>query len=402
MRVLIVSHHALPHVGGVETMVDLEVRGLVKAGHSVVQVTSDAGGDSLVRPPVSRPTGAACPATANDGNKEWPVRVVRVPTWGILERRFHLAYPIFSPRLIPILWREIGLCDVLHAHGYIFMPSFLALVIGWLRGKPRLLTDHGGIQRYHSWVATYLAWVAAHTIGCLSARLATRLITFNSRITRLLERLAGTKSKTQFLPNPVDYAMFHPPTSAQRQAARKLLGWPPDRPKVLFVGRFIPDKGIGILLEALDPAYDIVFCGSGDPSLLGKLPRPGVEYLPPRPKAELVTVYHAADLLALPSQREGFPLVVQEALACGLKVVMSYDEGYEPYRHLPGLRFCARQPHLFRQAMLELLREPEPRIDSSALRQMCPPIEEWVERLYGSVEKQLQLPKSAKSTLASK
>jgi glycosyltransferase involved in cell wall biosynthesis len=36
-------------------------------------------------------------------------------------------------------------------------------------------------------------------------------------------------------------------------------------------------------------------------------------------------VYRAADVLILPSVGEGFPLVVQEALACGLRVITGRD-----------------------------------------------------------------------------
>src|SRR5438132_170642 len=159
----------------------------------------------------------------------------------------------------------------------------------------------------------------------------------NSRVLGVMEHLAGSKRKSLFLPYPVDTSLFRPPTAGERRAARQRLGWPEGRQKVLFVGRLIPDKGVLLLLQAVDGTYDIAFCGPGDPAILGHVPRAGVEYLTPRPQSELVSLYHAADLLVLPSAREGFPLVVREALACGLKAVLAYEPGYEPYSRLPGL-----------------------------------------------------------------
>src|SRR5262245_56087541 len=254
MRVLVVSHHALPHVGGVEVLVDKEVRALTAAGHGVVVLTSDGRGNGQV------------PAYRDS------VRVQRVPAFHGLEARFQVPYPLFAPRLLPLLWREVGRCDVVHAHGFIFMNSALALLVAWLRRRPAVLTDHGGIQRFRSAVVTLLARLGVETVGRLSARLATKLVTYNTRIAALLERLAGTKEMSLFLPNPVDRTLFRPPTEAERREARARLGWADDRRRVLFVGRLIPEKGVPLLLEAADPSYDLVFCGPGDVAILGRLP----------------------------------------------------------------------------------------------------------------------------------
>lgn len=368
MRVLIVAHHALPHIGGPEILVDREIRALVDAGHEVALITSDA--------------------TGHGEEPQYPstVRVHRVPAWHFLERRCHLPYPIFHPRLLPLLWREVGRCDVLHAHGFLFMNSVLALIVAWLRGRERVLTDHGGIQKYGSRLATCIARIAVETVGRLSARLATRLVSFNTRVTDLLERLAGTSAKTLFLPNPVERRLFGRPSPRERQQARTRLGWPANRPKVLFVGRLVPDKVVLLLLQAVDPAYDIAFCGPGDRAILGPLPRPGVEYLAPRPQADVLPLYQAADLLVLPSYREGFPLVVQEALACGLPVLLSDDPGYGPYHALGGLRFCSLDPPQIRRAILETLAQP-PRLQTAddALDDLCPAPEAWLERLYEGI-----------------
>jgi len=372
MQALIVSHLALPHVGGVEVLVDREICALVAAGHRVVLLTSDGAGKGQT--PVY-PSG---------------VRVLRIPAGHMLERWLRLPYPLFSPRLVPALWKEIRRSDVVHVHGSMFMNSVIALIVAWLCGRERILTDHGGIQRFESPATTLAARVAVETVGRLSARLATRLVSYNTRITQLLERLAGDRKRALFLPNPVDRALFHPPTPEERRAARQHLGWAPGRPKVLFVGRLTPEKGVPLLLKATDARYDVVFCGPGDAGILGEPPRPGVEYLPARPQADLVRLYHAADVLAVPSNvREAFPVVVQEAVACGLKVIMSYDEGYEPYRGMPGLSFCARDPEVFKHTLLQSLdtTSAERASVTGELNDWCPEPKMWIDRLYGNLDR---------------
>ncbi|QEL13250.1 glycosyltransferase family 4 protein [Limnoglobus roseus] len=342
MRVLIVSHLALPHVGGVENLVDLEIRALANAGHAVTLVTSD--GDGRGAEP-NYPTG---------------VTVIRVPASHVLERRFGIPYPLFSPRLVSILWRELGRADVVHAHGFLFLGSIVAMILAKWRSVPSVLTDHGGVQKFASPIATLLARVGVETLGRVTTMLATRAVAYNSRVQLLLAKFRR-RSDVAFVMNPVDGERFFPPTQDQRAEARRSLGWD-DRPKVLFVGRLLETKGVPLLLAASDTRFDLVFCGPGDVSMLGPLPRTGVVYLPPRPQAELRTLYHAADVLVLPAEvREGFPLVVQEALSCGLPVVLGYDPGFEPYGDLPGLVFTERTVEAVRIAIREALAPSEPR-----------------------------------------
>ena len=373
MRVLLVSHHAPPHVGGVETLVDLEARALADAGHDVVWATS-------------RPRDYAAERECVDSR----VRVVRVPAWQIIERRFQVAYPLFSPRLLATLWREVGSADVVHAHGFVFLISWLALVIARLRGRVGILTDHGGLLQYRSRAATWLLRAAVETLGRQSARAADRLVAYNAKVERLLARLAGTTDKSRFVPNPVDPAMFYPPTTEERRPLRSQLGWPIDRPKVLFAGRIVADKGIELLLAASDPAYDLVFCGPGDPELIARSKAAGCEHLAARPQAELKQIYQAADLLVLPSWNEGFPVVIQEALTCGLPVITSDDPGYEPYRHISGLRFCRLDADSIRQAIAHTLAQP-PQVDHSPF----PTIDGWLEQLYGGLDLQESVVSSA-------
>lgn len=361
MKVLVVSHLALPHVGGVENLVDLEVRALA-AGHAVALVTSDG-------------TGAGRTPSYPDS-----VRVIRVPAWHILEHRFGIPYPLFGPRILTALWNEIRAADVVHAHGFLFANSALAVLLAKMQGKPCILTDHGGIQKFSSKLATLAARIGAETVGRLSASLATRVTTYNARIQDTLNRL-GRRRDAEFIPNPVDGSLFFPPTAAERAAARAALGWANDRKKVLFVGRLIATKGVPLLLDSRDASFDLVFCGPGDASILGSR----AEYLPPRPQSELRSLYHAADALALPAEvREGFPLVVQEAVACGLPVVLGNDPGFAPYRDLPGLILCERMPDAVRSAIHSALAIgvalAEPGRTHPA--DFFPNLERWVNRMY--------------------
>ena len=375
MRVLIVSHLALPHVGGVEVLVDHEIRALAEAGHEVTLVTSDGTGQAQ--------TPAYPPS----------VKVERVRAWHVLERRFRLPFPIFSPWLLVALWRAIAAADVIHIHGCMFLSSLAAALLGRSRGKSIILTDHGGIQQFDARWKSILAQDrdgdSRPNYGLLCGP-ARRLQHPHHAVARATDRAKGPRSL--------------PAESGGRQAVsrsgrcaqgelRSQLGWTDGRPRVLFVGRLTTEKGVPLLLECIDPErYDLVFCGSGDPALLGPLPRPGVEYLPPRPQTELVQLYQAADLLVVPSKvREGFPLVVQEALACGLKIVLGDDPGFDPYRRLAGLQFCQAAALDVRRAIAAELEQPAVECCDRNLAEFCPSAEHWIERLYGDCPRRSRL-----------
>jgi glycosyltransferase involved in cell wall biosynthesis len=362
--VAVVSHYALPHIGGIEIVVDREIRALAAAGFGVTLITTAVGGDG--------------------GTPAYPpnVRVARLPAWNGLEARFHTPYPVIGPSALVPITRLVAGCDVVHVHGAIYPISLAAVAAARALSKFVILMEHSGPQQHASRAVTLASRLAFEALGRFAARASDRLVSVNARVTAYLERLAGTRRKTLFLPNPVDPDVYHPPTPAERRRARQALGWADGRPKVLFVGRLTRDKGVDVLLQAADPGYDLVFMGPGDPGILGPLPRRGVTYLPPRPPAGTVPVYHAADVLALPSRREGFPLVVQEALACGLGVVTTYDRGYEPYHPLDPVRFCDRTPGGVARAIRSALSAGPP---ADPIDHICPPPGAWVRRLLAGV-----------------
>ncbi len=101
------------------------------------------------------------------------------------------------------------------------------------------------------------------------------------------------------------------------------------KPMVLFIGQFIPRKGIDILLEAwARKAADgqLVLIGGGDleeayRTQIEKLGLTDVQIRGFLPKEQVFQYYKAADLFVLPTREDIWGLVINEAMACGLPVI---------------------------------------------------------------------------------
>jgi len=123
----------------------------------------------------------------------------------------------------------------------------------------------------------------------------------------------------------------------QRQELRHERRWG-DEPVVLFVGRLIWKKGVDVLIEAvgrLDRPVRLVIAGDGPERpklerLARRLSRGWVEFVGFRQPAELPRWYAAADVFCLPSLTEPWGVVVMEALASGLPVVVTDRVGCYP------------------------------------------------------------------------
>ncbi|WP_418004839.1 D-inositol-3-phosphate glycosyltransferase [Mycobacterium sp. PDNC021] len=129
----------------------------------------------------------------------------------------------------------------------------------------------------------------------------------------------------------VDLATFTPGDKAEARAA---LGLSLDEQVVAFIGRIQPLKAPDVLLRAAAKLPDVRVVVAGGPSGSGLAVPDGlvsladelgitdrVTFLPPQSREQLVNVYRAADLVAVPSYSESFGLVAVEAQACGTPVV---------------------------------------------------------------------------------
>jgi 1,2-diacylglycerol 3-alpha-glucosyltransferase len=141
-------------------------------------------------------------------------------------------------------------------------------------------------------------------------------------------------------PNAVDNELFRTGAEAARQQSdhwRRTLGLP-DR-YFLFVGRFVPEKGVFDLLSAyaklnasLREQVGLVYVGDG--AALAELKEQAAAIAPGTirfagfvDRDRLATYYALAEMLILPTYSDPWGLVVNEAMACGLPIVVSRVAG---------------------------------------------------------------------------
>jgi glycosyltransferase involved in cell wall biosynthesis len=160
-----------------------------------------------------------------------------------------------------------------------------------------------------------------------AAECAQALIAVSEALARKMRALGMPASRIEVLRNGVDAETFSP---VPRLEARRCLNLVEDTKWVAGIGNLVPEKGFDLLIRAIAqlPQANLLIVGQGpvrnDLRALAEAMAPGrVVFRDNMPQADLRFVYSACNVLGLPSQREGWPNVVLEAIACGTPVVAS-------------------------------------------------------------------------------
>jgi glycosyltransferase involved in cell wall biosynthesis len=152
--------------------------------------------------------------------------------------------------------------------------------------------------------------------------------------------------KIRVIYNGVDHDRFRP---SSKDDARSRLGIAVDSKVALFVGNLKPVKGIDRLLDAWggmgreENRRELHLIGRGplEEQLRGRSSAIGVDgsvtFEGEKSPDEIATWMNAADVLCLPSENEGVPNVILEAIACGLPVVASRVGGIPEIVDTAGL-----------------------------------------------------------------
>lgn len=216
--------------------------------------------------------------------------------------------------------------DVLHAHR-IFREGYAVADLGEKYGVPTVITAHGSDVNVHPQRSRRIARLSRHSIDQADA-----VVAVSGALAEGIRELSGGRfSRLETVYNGVDPRAFRP-RSEESDGFRQRLGLPGSGVGLLTVCRLVREKGLEELLEAFQTVASerdvwLAAVGGGPERdwLLRQIQEAGMgeRVLAPGPvdHDELPAWYQAADLFVLPSYAEGVPVVVFEAMACGLPVV---------------------------------------------------------------------------------
>ena len=221
------------------------------------------------------------------------------------------------------LMREGYDFDVIDAH-YFYPDGVAAAILGKHLNKPVVITARGtdiNVLPRYALPRAMIRWAATRTAAN---------VTVSQALKNEMLKLRIDSNRIVVLRNGVDLNRFQP---IERATRRRELGF--DTFTLLSVGNLIPSKGHHLVIQALTlmPGVRLLIAGSGPQRHtyeqlthnLGVANR--VVFLGSIPQVALKDYYGAADALVLASQREGWPNVLLESMACGTPVIATKISG---------------------------------------------------------------------------
>lgn len=226
---------------------------------------------------------------------------------------------LFALKLISPLWKEDF--DVIDCQGFPFFPCFTAKAHSMV-GKSTLV-----ITLFEVWGDYWYTYIG--TLGWFGKILERMILHLTNRMICISEK---TKKDLQKI-NPTEGTAIIPPGIDCKEISKV----PPKDGKwdLIFAGRLIKEKRVDLLIRSLsivkesNPHVSCLIIGDGpemdnlkklahDLNLLPNLKFIGfLENVP-----DLLSYMKSSKVFVLPSEREGFGMVVVEANACGLPVVV--------------------------------------------------------------------------------
>jgi phosphatidylinositol alpha-mannosyltransferase len=341
MKICMVSDVYYPYVGGIPEHIFHLSQQLRQRGHTVKILTSNFGGTTVE-------TLKACPDEEH---------IFRIGQALLIRSNKSFAR-------LPIGWRPMNQVkrfleqenfDLIHIHGSL-APTLPIIAIRQSK-TVNVITFHSD----HSKSKGYLIFRQL-------------LMPYFRKLHGLIAVSAAARDSTmrffpgdyQVIPNAIDNGLFNPSVAPLQQFSDS-------RPKILFLGRFEPRKGLKYLLKALPyikneiPNVLLIVVGAG---LLGyaykeyiaKEVEENIHFAGLIPNEERPKYYATCDVYCAPSIGfESFGIVLLEAMATSKPVVASDIPGYRTILEDGKQGYLAppRDYEAIAQSIVKILRDPQ-------------------------------------------
>jgi glycosyltransferase involved in cell wall biosynthesis len=290
-----------------------------------------------------------------------------LPVWFIPRipvRQHTLVGFTYAPEFGPWLQRHLGDYSFLHLHTVFSYPSSVAARQAFRRQLPYAVSLLGQLCDWSLGQRSLVKRLHLSLVGRRNLNHAAFLHSTSPMETRDAQAL-GISSPVREIPLGVPLPKLYP---GARKQIESELGLPPGRTLAIFLSRIHEKKGIEMLLQSMaqlrGPELDLIVAGDGHPAYVQSLQdlarSLGVEdrvhwvgHVEGDRKWSLLA---GSDFFVLPSYSENFGIVVIEALASGLPVVISDAVGLADS---------------VRAANLGLVTPPDPKALTEALKAAC-------------------------------
>lgn len=227
--------------------------------------------------------------------------------------------------------------DILHAHT--FGPSY------WLKRHKykghRVMTAHVIPDSFKGSLVGWQLWMPiAEWYLKVAYNSAEVVLAVAPHVKTELERI-GVKARIEVLTNPVNVDRFYLDPKL-REKGRAKLGLSANHKVALSVGQVQPRKGVAEFIETAKACPDVTFLWFGGRPFGGltdsvKALDAAIAAAPPNVKfpgtvdlEDMPAIYSASDLLFFPSWQENCALAINEAMACGVPMLLKDNPEYPP------------------------------------------------------------------------
>jgi glycosyltransferase involved in cell wall biosynthesis len=252
-------------------------------------------------------------------------------------RRIKPDFVYYSPKLRRAGKDLVSSADILHGHGLYVGTNYIFGTEARRQQKPMVYHVHGMFEPYilarSQWKKRLVHWLFEDA-NFQNVRLWRALTTKEADQIRGC-RIAGP---IVIAPNGLNLSDYKKPAQCLRTIQTPLVPQLSKKgPRVLFLSRIHPKKGLDVLLPAWGRIltrcndWELVVAGPDEQGYLAVVQtlteklglRDKVVFTGPVAGQAKIELLYSADLFALPSYSEGLPVSLLEAMACEVPVVAS-------------------------------------------------------------------------------